>query len=63
MKTNFQTKILTLCFLVLATVSFAQNLSRTEKKILKSIEANNTEAIEFLKKVININSGTMIMKA
>ncbi|MBT8310973.1 MAG: M20/M25/M40 family metallo-hydrolase [Flavobacteriaceae bacterium] len=37
----------------------AQNLSSKEKKIIKSIEANNPEAISFLKKVVNINSGTM----
>ncbi|MFD2588991.1 M20/M25/M40 family metallo-hydrolase [Croceitalea marina] len=37
----------------------AQNLSRTEKKILSTIELNNTEAISFLEKVVNINSGTL----
>lgn len=36
-----------------------QKLSRTEKKIIKSIEANNAEAIQFLEKVVNINSGTL----
>ena len=39
--------------------SFAQKLSRIEKKILKSVEANNQDAIDFLIKVVNINSGTM----
>lgn len=38
---------------------FAQKLSKQEKKILKSIETNNNEAIEFLEKVVNINSGTL----
>ena len=37
----------------------AQNISRIENKIINTIEANNLEAIEFLKKVVNINSGTM----
>ncbi len=37
----------------------AQKLSRTEKKIIASIERNNTEAIEFLQRVVNINSGTL----
>lgn len=37
----------------------AQKVTRIEKKILKSIETNNDEAIQFLKHVVNINSGTM----
>ncbi|WP_394331055.1 M20/M25/M40 family metallo-hydrolase [Aquimarina macrocephali] len=37
----------------------AQELSKTEKKIIKSIEANHKSAIQFLEKVVNINSGTM----
>lgn len=36
-----------------------QKLTRKEKKILKTIEKNNTSAIQFLKKIVNINSGTM----
>jgi glutamate carboxypeptidase len=52
-------KYLVLLFLVIAQFSFAQKLTRTEKKILKSIEANNVEAIQLLKDVVNINSGTM----
>ena len=52
-------KYLVLLFLVSAQFSFAQKLSRKEKKILKTIEANNAQAIEFLKDVVNINSGTM----
>nr|WP_297785470.1 M20/M25/M40 family metallo-hydrolase [uncultured Allomuricauda sp.] len=42
----------------IATVS-AQKLSRTEKKIVSTIEKNNAEAIGFLEKVVNINSGTL----
>lgn len=40
----------------------AQKLSRTEKKLVKSIEKNNPEAIAFLEKVVNINSGTLNAK-
>lgn len=36
-----------------------QKLSRTEKKIIKSVASNNSEAINFLEKVVNINSGTL----
>ena len=59
MKISNTSKILTLCLVLLASISFAQNISRTENKILKTVAANNSEAIEFLKKVVNINSGTM----
>lgn len=52
-------KYFVLIFLVSVQFSYAQKLSRKEKKILKTIEANNVEAIEFLKDVVNINSGTM----
>ncbi|MBT8268342.1 MAG: M20/M25/M40 family metallo-hydrolase, partial [Bacteroidia bacterium] len=38
---------------------FSQALSDTEKKIIQTVSTNNNEAIEFLKKVVNINSGTM----
>lgn len=38
---------------------FSQKLTRKEKKILKTIEMNNANAIHFLEKVVNINSGTM----
>jgi len=53
------TNILVLCFMFFVTLSFSQKLTRTEKKIIKSVETNNTEAIDFLKTVVNINSGTM----
>jgi glutamate carboxypeptidase len=59
MKISNTSKIITLCLLLLTSISFAQKLNRTEKKILKTITVNNSEAIEFLKKVVNINSGTM----
>ncbi len=47
-------------FALLLTASIsAQKLSRTEKKIVSSIEQNNDEAIDFLENVVNINSGTL----
>ncbi len=52
-------KISCIYFLLLTSFSFAQKLSKNEKKILKTIEANNTDAITFLKDVVIINSGTM----
>jgi len=45
--------------ILLSGVVFGQQLSKNEKKLLKTIETNNTEAITLLKKVVNINSGTM----
>ena len=59
MNTKFLLKLVTLVILSLCYSSFGQKLSRTENKILKTIEANNAEAINFLEKVVNINSGTM----
>jgi glutamate carboxypeptidase len=55
---NFKEVVLTVfmfCFIYIP----AQNISDIEHKIINTIEANNLEAIEFLKKVVNINSGTM----
>lgn len=57
-KTNL-IKILCFNFLLLTSFSFAQKLSKNEKKLLRSIEANNANAITFLKEVVNVNSGTM----
>ena len=37
----------------------AQKLNRAERKIVKTVAANNEEAIGFLEKVVNINSGTL----
>ncbi|MDF0706700.1 MAG: M20/M25/M40 family metallo-hydrolase [Bacteroidota bacterium] len=49
----------TILALILVTSLSAQKLSRTEKKIVSTIEKNNQEAIGFLEKVVNINSGTL----
>ncbi|WP_228027986.1 M20/M25/M40 family metallo-hydrolase [Costertonia aggregata] len=40
----------------------SQKLSRTEKKLIATVEKNNSEAISFLEKVVNINSGTLNTK-
>ena len=40
----------------------AQKLSRTEKKIVAKVNSYEQEAIDFLEKVVNINSGTMNLK-
>ncbi len=52
-------RVATLLLLLITISVSAQKLTRTEKNILKSIEANNVEAIQLLKDVVNINSGTM----
>lgn len=38
------------------------HLSATEKKIVKSVMKNNEEAIGFLEKVVNVNSGSLNLK-
>lgn len=62
----FKIKMMSVVRVVLGVLGFfivglvsAQKLSRTEKKISKSIESNNAEAIGFLEEVVNINSGTL----
>ncbi len=55
-----KSRIALICLNLLFVFSLsAQKLSRTENKIVKSIEANNEEAIGFLEEVVNINSGTL----
>jgi len=39
--------------------SFAQKLSRTEEKIVDQVRLLNEESIDFLEKVVNINSGSL----
>jgi glutamate carboxypeptidase len=51
--------LLTFCSVALMLPLSAQKLSRTEKKIIASVEKYNQEAIAFLEKVVNINSGTL----
>lgn len=40
----------------------AQRLSRNERKLTKTVEANNAKAIAFLERTVNINSGTLNAK-
>ncbi len=51
--------LITLISFLLVVNTFGQKISKTEKKILKTVTSNNAASIEFLKKVVNINSGTM----
>ncbi len=44
---------------VMAGAAQAQKLTRTEKKILANVTKNHDEALRFLAKVVNMNSGTM----
>lgn len=48
-----------LCCFIGGFTSQAQKLNRAERKIVKTVTANNDEAIAFLEKVVNINSGTL----
>ncbi|WP_276390471.1 M20/M25/M40 family metallo-hydrolase [Eudoraea chungangensis] len=51
---------LTLCISLCFGLSLmSQKLTNVEKKLIKTVEKNNTEAIAFLEKVVNINSGTL----
>ncbi|SOE19650.1 glutamate carboxypeptidase [Spirosomataceae bacterium TFI 002] len=52
-------KQFTILFLLVAVFAQAQKISETELRIIQSVESNNKEAIEFLKTVVNINSGTL----
>ena len=55
--------LFTFLFLIcIQTVSHAQRLNRTERAIVKQVEAINDESIDFLEKVVNINSGTLNTK-
>ena len=54
--------ILISLFFSLSGILQAQKLSKQEKRIIKTVSKNNTEAITFLKKVVNINSGTLNLK-
>ena len=49
-------------FLSLTLSVTAQGLSKTEKKISKIVSTNTPEAIEFLERVVNINSGSLNLK-
>jgi len=59
MKKSIYRKILVISCILIVGLSFGQKITRVEKKILKAVELNNTQAIDFLKQIVNINSGTM----
>ena len=46
-------------FLLNSAFIFSQKISTAELKVIQTIETNNEEAISFLEKIVNINSGTM----
>lgn len=50
------------CIAIVCGYSFAQTLSKKEKEILKLIDSHHEESILFLKKTVNINSGTNNLK-
>jgi len=59
---NFRRLSSVLLFFFFCVQLSAQKLSKVERKLVKTIEANNPEAIDFLEKVVNINSGTLNAK-
>ncbi len=58
----FNRYLLLLLFLFQTSIYSQTKLSRIEKKILNQVHLNNEEAITFLEKVVNINSGTLNIK-
>ncbi|MGB1448318.1 MAG: M20/M25/M40 family metallo-hydrolase [Flavobacteriaceae bacterium] len=58
MKRNRFLALLSLTFFT-ATQLNAQKLSRTEKKIVATVKGYEEASVDFLEKVVNINSGTM----
>ena len=59
MKHSFIIKVSLFIYLLNPAAILSQKISTTELKIIKTIETNNEEAISFLEKIVNINSGTM----
>ena len=54
-----QTSLVLSFLFTLSTPIYAQNLNRNERRIIERVSANNEEAINFLEKVVNINSGSL----
>ena len=50
--------VLSLLFTVSSPIH-AQKLNRNERRIIERVSANTEEAIHFLEKVVNINSGSL----
>ena len=59
---NFTRLTSVLLFLFFCVQLPAQKLSKVERKLVNTVEANNSEAIGFLENVVNINSGTLNAK-
>ncbi|MGB5428370.1 M20/M25/M40 family metallo-hydrolase [Eudoraea sp.] len=59
---NFRRLSSVLLFFFFCVQLSAQKLLKVERKLVKTIEVNNPEAIDFLEKVVNINSGTLNAK-
>ena len=57
-----RTQIIACCSLLFISIAPAQKLTRIEKKIVATVAQNNTDALQFLEKVVNINSGTLNLK-
>ncbi|OQD42166.1 peptidase M20 [Croceivirga radicis] len=57
-----RTQIIACCLLLFISIAPAQKLTRIEKKIVATVAQNNTDALQFLEKVVNINSGTLNLK-
>ena len=66
MKCTTMSKTFFLAPLLLSMLSIqilqAQKLNKVEKQLVATVSANNSEAISFLEKVVNINSGTLNLK-
>lgn len=56
-------QVLTFLFILfIQWFSNAQKLSRIEKKIVKKVQTMDNQSIDFLEKIVNINSGTLNKK-
>lgn len=56
---RFLVPLFSIGFLFQCAFAKAQQLSKSEKKLITQVSKNNPEAIQFLEKVVNINSGTL----
>ncbi len=59
LRPRFIAAVLSIGFLFLSAFAKAQQLSPQEQQIIAKVTENNPEAIQFLEKVVNINSGTL----
>ncbi|WP_416445448.1 M20/M25/M40 family metallo-hydrolase [Leeuwenhoekiella sp. A16] len=59
LKLKYSSLCLLAFLLIFSTSSYAQKISKKERKIVAQVEKNNLDAIKFLETVVNVNSGTM----